>query len=139
PAAGVVLPGGALFLGAASSVICFFALELKNKLGYDDSLDCFGIHGVGSGFGVLALSFFIRDSWMKAASVKAGTEWTGFSQFLVQLKGMGAVILLSALATYIICFIIQKTIGFRLSRSEELAGLDHSEHSESGYGLINLN
>lgn len=139
PAAGVVLPGGALFLGAASSVICFFALELKNKLGYDDSLDCFGIHGVGSGFGVLALSFLIRDSWMKSASGKAGVEWTGFSQFLVQLKGMGAVILLSAAATYIICFIIQKTIGFRLSRSEELAGLDHSEHSESGYGLINLN
>lgn len=139
PAAGVVTPKGAILLGMASSIICFFALEMKNKLGYDDSLDCFGIHGVGSGFGVLALSFLIRDSWMKQAAAKMGGEWTYFQQFLLQLKGMGVTILLSAVGTLIICFIVQKTVGFRISKSEELAGLDHSEHSESGYGLMNLN
>jgi len=139
PAAGVVTPKGAILLGMASSIICFFALEMKNKLGYDDSLDCFGIHGVGSGFGVLALSFLIRDSWMKQAAAKMGGEWTYFQQFLLQLKGMGVTILLSAVGTLIICFIVQKTVGFRISKSEELAGLDHTEHSESGYGLMNLN
>lgn len=139
PAAGVVLPSGALLLGAASSIICFFALRLKDRFGYDDSLDCFGIHGVGSGFGVLALSFLIRDSWMQTASTKAGHAWTGMDQFLVQLKGFGVTVLLSATMTYLICVFIQKTIGFRIKKSEELAGLDHTEHSESGYGLINLN
>ena len=57
PAAGVVQPGGALILGACSSIACYYALIAKNKFGYDDSLDCFGIHGVGSGLGVLLLSF----------------------------------------------------------------------------------
>jgi len=139
PAAGVVQPIGALFLGAVSSLLCFYALELKNKLGYDDSLDCFGIHGVGSGFGVLALSFLIRDSWMRDATTKAGTAWTAMSQFFVQLKGIGVTILLAASVTYILCLLIEKTVGFRISKAEELAGLDHTEHSESGYGLINLN
>jgi Amt family ammonium transporter len=115
------------------------ALELKNKLGYDDSLDCFGIHGVGSGFGVLALSFLIRDSWLKDASTINGSVWTSSDQFLVQLKGIGVTILLASIATYIICILVEKTVGFRLTKSEELAGLDHTEHSETGYGLINLN
>ncbi len=58
PAAGVVLPSGAIVLGALSSIVCFYALVAKSKIGYDDSLDCFGIHGVGSGLGVILLSFF---------------------------------------------------------------------------------
>jgi len=68
PAAAVVQPVGALTMGAASTILCFYALQLKMKLGYDDALDCFGIHGVGSGLGVLLLSFFIRDSWLASAS-----------------------------------------------------------------------
>jgi len=139
PAAGVVQPIGAILLGCLSSFICYYALELKNKLGYDDSLDCFGIHGVGSGFGVLALSFLIRDSWLKDASTINGSVWTSSDQFLVQLKGIGVTILLASIVTYIICNIVEKTVGFRLTKSEELAGLDHTEHSETGYGLINLN
>ena len=81
PAAGVVLPSGALILGMLSAVACYFALQMKAKLGYDDSLDCFGIHGVGSGLGVLLLSFFIRESWMADASAAIGTRWTSFDQF----------------------------------------------------------
>ena len=138
PAAGVVLPSGALILGMCSSILCFFALEMKNRLGYDDSLDCFGIHGVGSGMGVLALSFLIRDSWLAKASGIAGS-WDHLAQFVVQLKGFGATVALSAVATIAICFVVEKTIGLRVSKSEELAGLDHTEHRESGYGLINLN
>jgi len=137
PAAGVVLPYGALLLGAASSIICFYALELKNKWKYDDSLDCFGIHGVGSGFGVLALSFLIRPSWMSDAAAKAGS-WGAIDQFLVQVKGMGVTILLAAVGTYILCVLIEKSVGFRVHKARELAGLDHSEHGESGYGLMNL-
>ena len=72
PAAGVVQPYGAIVLGALSAMVCYFALVMKGRLGYDDSLDCFGIHAVGSGLGVILLTFFIRKSWMLAAAKAAG-------------------------------------------------------------------
>ena len=135
PAAGVVQPYGAMILGAASAILCFIALNIKPKLGYDDSLDCFGVHGVGSGMGVLLLSFFIRPSWMAAAAENV-PGWGPLNQFLVQLKGMGATIALAVVGTLIICFLIEKTVGFRIDQQGELEGLDQSLHSENGYGLI---
>jgi Amt family ammonium transporter len=137
PAAGVVQPYGAIILGALSSLACFMALNAKTRFGYDDSLDCFGIHGVGSGLGVLLLSFFIRDSWMAQASANAGaTGWSAGQQFSIQLVGLGATVLLAGLGTLLICFIVEKTVKFRLSESEEIEGLDLSLHGENGYGLI---
>jgi Amt family ammonium transporter len=135
PAAGVVQPLGAIILGALSSLACYYALALKGKLGYDDTLDCFGIHGVGSGLGVLLLSFFIRDSWMANAAAASPNGWTALNQFIVQLTGMGATIGLSVVATFIICIIVEKTVGFRLDEQKEHEGLDYSLHGESGYGL----
>jgi len=136
PAAGVVQPFGAIILGVLSSLVCYYALTVKGKLGYDDTLDCFGIHGVGSGLGVLMLSFFIRDSWMADAATAAGPGgWSPWNQFVVQLTGMGATICLSVIATLIICIIVEKTVGFRLDDQKEMAGLDFSLHGESGYGL----
>jgi Amt family ammonium transporter len=135
PAAGVVQPLGAIILGALSTIACFWALNAKLKLGYDDSLDCFGIHGIGSGLGVLLLSFFIRDSWMAAAN-ESIAGWTLWNQLLVQIKGIGATIALAAVGTLIICVIIEKTIGFRIDDEGEAEGLDQSLHSENGYGLI---
>lgn len=135
PAAGVVQPGGAIILGALSSIVCYLALRAKLKLGYDDSLDCFGIHGVGSGLGVLLLSFFIRDSWMAAARENIA-GWSSWDQLLVQLKGMGATIALAAVGTLIICVLIEKSVGFRIDEQSEYEGLDKSLHSENGYGLI---
>ena len=135
PAAGVVQPSGALVLGALSAMVCYGALNAKFKLKYDDSLDCFGIHGVGSGLGVLLLCFFIRDSWMTNAN-QSIAGWTVWHQLLVQLKGMGATIALAAAGTLIICVVIEKTIGFRIDEQGEYDGLDRSLHSENGYGLI---
>ncbi len=135
PAAGVVKPFGAIVLGAISSIICYYALQMKMKLGYDDSLDCFGIHGVGSGAGVLLLSFFIRQSWMDSAAA-AGGGWSAWDQFMVQATGMGATIGLAVIATLIICVIVEKTIGFRLDDQSEITGLDQSLHGERGYGLV---
>ncbi len=135
PAAGVVQPTGAIALGALSSIVCYYALNAKLKLGYDDSLDCFGIHGIGSGLGVLLLSFFIRDSWMAAASSNIA-GWSVWQQLLVQLKGIGATIAMAALGTIIICVIVDKTIGFRIGEQGEVEGLDQSLHSENGYGLL---
>ena len=139
PAAGVVQPTGAIILGALSSVACYFALQMKMKLKYDDSLDCFGIHGVGSGLGVILLSFFIRESWMKEASALSATgTWTVWNQLTVQLVGMGATILLAAIGTFIICIVVEATLGFRLDEEKEMEGLDKSLHGEHGYGLIRV-
>jgi Amt family ammonium transporter len=135
PAAGVVQPAGAIALGAISSVACYWALNAKLKFGYDDSLDCFGIHGVGSGLGVVLLSFFIRDSWMEAAAGNIA-GWNMWQQLLVQFKGLGATILFAALATLIICVLLEKTVGFRADEQCELEGLDKSLHGENGYGLV---
>ncbi|MEW6078279.1 MAG: ammonium transporter [Thermodesulfobacteriota bacterium] len=136
PAAGVVQPGGAMFLGACSSIACYYALRAKAKFGYDDSLDCFGIHGVGSGLGVLLLSFFIRDSWMAKAASAAGGSWTAGDQFLIQMLGMGAAIAIAAVGTVIIYFLVEKSVGFRISEQKEVEGLDQSLHGENGYGLV---
>ena len=136
PAAGVVLPTGAMALGALSAIACFYALKLKNRLGYDDSLDCFGIHGVGSGLGVILLSFFIRESWMADASVSAGVGgWSAWKQLLIQLMGMGSTIALAAVGTIVLCIVVHKTVGFRIDEEGESMGLDQSLHGESGYHL----
>jgi Amt family ammonium transporter len=135
PAAGVVQPFGAMALGSISSLVCYYALQAKLKIGYDDSLDCFGIHGIGSGLGVLLLSFFIRDSWMQAAAANI-QGWSAWQQLLVQLKGIGVTIALAAVGTGLICLLVDKTVGFRIDQEGELQGLDQSLHGESGYGLI---
>lgn len=135
PAAGVVQPWGAMILGALSAMVCYLALNAKLKLGYDDSLDCFGIHGVGSGLGVILLSFFVRDSWMQAA-VTVDPTWNVWRQFLVQLRGVGATIALAVVGTLIICILVEKTVGFRIEEENEVYGLDQSLHGENGYGLI---
>jgi Amt family ammonium transporter len=135
PAAGVVQPAGAIALGAISSILCYWALNAKLKLGYDDSLDCFGIHGIGSGTGILLLSFFIRDSWMAVAN-ESISGWSQWQQLLVQLKGLGATIALAAVVTFVIYMVVEKTIGFRIHEQGEFEGLDQALHSENGYGLI---
>jgi len=138
PAAGVVHPLGALILGAISSCACYVALKAKSRFGYDDSLDCFGIHGVGSGLGVLLLVFFIREEW-KNAALASNPDWSVVHQLTVQVTGLGATIALGLIGTLLICVVVEKTVGFRLPESKERAGLDHSLHGESGYGLLNLN
>ncbi len=135
PAAGVVQPIGAMILGSLSAILCFYALQAKLKLGYDDTLDCFGIHGVGSGLGVLLLSFFIRESWMQSAAENSA-GWGAMDQFVVQLMGMAATIAIAVVGTVIIYFIVEKTMGFRIDEERELEGLDQSLHGEHGYGLI---
>ena len=130
PAAGVVTPAGALALGALSSVICYLAIIIKNKLGYDDSLDAFGVHGVGGIVGAIFLVFFMRGEHT-AAEI--------FSQLGIQAIAVIIAIVYAALLTIILIIIIEKTIGLRSSDKEEMAGLDSSYHGESGYGMLNPN
>jgi Amt family ammonium transporter len=136
PAADVVSPGGAIVLGAFASLACYSVIQLKTKLGYDDSLDVFGIHGCAGIFGAIGLTFMIRQSWVAA---NGGADWSVAGQLMVQLSAVGATIVYASVLTLIIVLLVDRTVGFKLDEASEMAGMDHSLHSEHGYGLLNLN
>ncbi|WP_276371978.1 ammonium transporter [Chryseolinea sp. H1M3-3] len=137
PAAGVVQPAGALALGALATVICYLAIILKNKLGYDDTLDAFGIHGVGGIVGAIFLSFFIRDSWMADAASIAGGSWTAFQQLGIQALAVLMAVAYSAFGTLVILAILNRFTKIRANSEAEMKGLDNYYHGERGYGMIN--
>lgn len=139
PAAGVVQPMGALALGFAAAALCYYAIQLKEKLGYDDSLDAFGIHGVGGILGALLLVFFIRDSWMEDASAAVNGTWTIWQQLGVQAVAVGIAIAYAVVVTIIILVILKAFGGLRATAAEEMEGLDRSYHGERGYGMVNPN
>ncbi len=138
PAAGVVQPYGALAIGAIAAIICYGAVVLKNKLRYDDSLDAFGIHGIGGVVGAIFLTFFIRPSWMAQASANVEGTWTVWEQLGVQAAAVGISIGYAVGMTLLILFILNKFVRIRTSKTQELQGLDASYHGESGYGMLNL-
>jgi ammonium transporter, Amt family len=137
PAAGVVQPYGAMILGILASLICYMAIQVKNKLGYDDSLDAFGIHGVGGIVGALLLSFLIRPSWMKEAAIAAGGNWSVWNQLGIQALAVTVAIAYAAIMTFILIYSLNKLIKFKSSEDDEMAGLDRSYHGERGYGMLN--
>jgi Amt family ammonium transporter len=139
PAAGVVQPMGALALGIAASILCYLAIMLKNKLGYDDSLDAFGVHGVGGIVGAIMLTFFIRDSWMTDAAEAAGGTWTIMQQLGVQVLAVLIAIVYAAIVTLVILWVLNKFIKIRSSETDEMKGLDDAYHGERGYGMLNPN
>jgi Amt family ammonium transporter len=137
PAAGVVQPYGAMILGLLASLFCYFAIQLKNRLKYDDSLDAFGIHGVGGIIGALFLTFFIRPSWMQDARLAANGHWTLLNQLGVQALAVLITVLYAAGMTFLIVFTLNKIMKFKSSEDDEMAGLDRSYHGERGYGMLN--
>ena len=139
PAAGVVQPYGAMILGVLASLVCYMAIILKNKLGYDDSLDAFGIHGVGGIVGAIMLVFFIRPSWMSNAAEAFGSDWTVWNQLGVQAMAVAVAIVYAAVMTLAIIFVVDKIFKFKSSEIDEMAGLDRSYHGERGYGMLNPN
>ncbi len=137
PAAGVVQPGGAMVLGALATIFCYLGIMLKNKLGYDDTLDAFGIHGVGGIVGAIFLVFFIRESWMADAAASAGGTWTVMQQLGVQLVAIAMAVAYAAVCTFVILFVLNKFVKIRSSAEDEMKGLDNIYHGERGYGMIN--
>jgi Amt family ammonium transporter len=109
---------------------------LKNKLGFDDTLDAFGIHGIGGIVGAIFLTFFIRASWMaEAEGVNAG--WSVWSQLGVQTLAVVIAIAYAGIGTFVILFVLNKFIPIRSSGEAEMKGLDSFYHGERGYGMIN--
>jgi Amt family ammonium transporter len=132
PAAGVVQPYGAMILGVAASFLCYMAIQLKNRLGYDDSLDAFGIHGIGGIVGAILLTFFIRREWWSDA-----IGWTTWKQLGVQALAVSIAITYAALMTGLLIFVLNKVIKLKSSETDEMAGLDRAYHGERGYGMLN--
>jgi Amt family ammonium transporter len=137
PAAGVVQPYGAMILGILASSCCYMSIQLKNKLGYDDSLDAFGIHGIGGITGALLLTFFIRPSWMAEAAKANGGSWTVWNQLGVQILAVGIAIVFAGTMTFMIIYCLNRVIRFKSTEADEMAGLDRSYHGERGYGMLN--
>ncbi|MBN1115154.1 MAG: ammonium transporter [Oligoflexia bacterium] len=135
PAAGVVTAGGALLLGALASMVCYLAIIMKDKLGYDDSLDAFGIHGIAGIFGAIFLVFFVRNTWMQEAGTTAGRTWGVWDQLLVQVTAVLITILYSAVFTLAIVYVVEKTVGLKLNEEDQKAGMDEAIHGEYGYRI----
>ena len=133
PAAGSVSPIGAIFVGAIASVACAYAVGLKYKLGYDDSLDVVGVHFVGGMAGTLLIGLFADPN--SPAGVAGLFYGGGLDQLWRQAVGAFAVMIYAFVVSYLIALLIKKTIGWRISPADELSGIDLAEHSEAGYDL----
>lgn len=129
PAAGDVMVPGAIVLGIAASCVCYMALIMKAKLGYDDSLDVFGIHGVAGIVGALLLTFFLRNV----------PEYGVAKQFYYQAEGVLVSIVYAGVVTIILTILVDKIFGLRMGQADEMAGMDHALHGEQGYGMLNMN
>ena len=133
PASGFVGPAGAFVIGIAGGVICYLCVDLVKKvLKIDDSLDVFAVHGVGGATGVVLVSFLV-DTSMGGAGLAEGMSVGG--QFGVQLTGLVATAVWSAVATFAIIMVTKAIAGLRVSDDEELEGLDITGHGETGYNL----
>lgn len=133
PASGFVGTGSALIIGAVAGVICYFAVLSKERLGYDDSLDVVGIHGVGGVWGTLATGLFA--SKLINESGNDGVFFGNASLFGVQLIGVLVTAAYSFIVTLVILYILKAIMGLRVTQEEEDAGVDTSTHGEVGYNF----
>jgi Amt family ammonium transporter len=130
PASGFVGPAGALAIGAASASLCYlFATKVKQKFGYDDSLDVFGVHGVGGFLGTILCAVF-------ASSYFGGNSDSSYNmtkQIGIQMMGAISTAVYTIIATFVILKIVDFTVGIRVDGNTEVRGLDLAEHEERGY------
>ncbi|OGW42854.1 MAG: ammonia channel protein [Nitrospirae bacterium RBG_16_43_11] len=132
PAAGFVGPISAILIGISVGIVCFIAVViLKNKLGYDDSLDAFGVHGVGGTLGALATGLFASKAINPAGA--DGLFFGNPGQLGIQVLATVVTAVFSFVATLIILKVIDLVIGIRVQEEDEIMGLDLSQHNETGY------
>ena len=131
PAAGFVGPLSAIIIGAVGGMLCYKACNLKAALGYDDSLDVVGVHGIGGTWGALATGLFASKAINPAGN--DGLFYGNPAQFGVQAVTVVATIAFALLMTFIILAILKATMGLRVSEEEERMGLDLTQHNERGY------
>jgi len=131
PAAGFVNIGGAICIGIAAGVIPFYAVaKLKPLFGYDDTLDAFGIHGIGGALGAILTGVFADPAINEAGK---GLLYGNAKQLWIQIEAVGVTLVYSGIMTFIIFMIIKAVVGLRVGAEEETIGLDESEHGERAY------
>ncbi|MFA4829412.1 MAG: ammonium transporter [Thermodesulfovibrionales bacterium] len=133
PASGFVGPMPAIIIGLVAGTLCYMAVNLKTKLGYDDSLDAVGVHGVGGTWGAIATGLFASKAINSAGN--NGLFFGNASLLWSQIISIGAVWVYSFVSTLVILKALDWTMGLRVSDEEEYDGLDLSQHGESGYTL----
>jgi ammonium transporter, Amt family len=140
PASGFVSIPAALVIGLAAGATCYFAVtHLKSRFGYDDSLDVFGVHGVGSTLGMLMLGFLASTLINPAVAVTWKQDGQlvslagGAGQFVNQFKGVAFTMLFAGTATFVILKVVNALVGLRISEEDETLGLDLTQHGESAY------
>ena len=131
PAAGYVGPMSSILIGIGAGIFCYYAVILKGKLGFDDSLDVFAVHGVGGTWGAIATGLFANPAFGGESGLFFGNP----GQLGKQLIAIAATYALAIVGTFIILKIVDVVIGLRVSTEEERTGLDLSQHNESGYAL----
>jgi Amt family ammonium transporter len=131
PASGSVGPLGAIVIGLASGCLCFWgATTIKRKLGYDDSLDAFGVHGIGGIVGALLTGVFAAES---LGGMGLADGMTIGSQLMAQIVGVAFTIVYCGVLSFIILKVVDGLVGLRVAEDEEDRGLDISLHNEQGY------
>ena len=134
PACGTTGPMGAIVLGAFASVVCYwFVSSVKHKFGYDDSLDVFGIHGIGGIIGAMGTGIFAAPSLGGTGFIAEGG--TMGAQLWAQFQGVGITIVWSAVVSVIALYLIKATIGLRVKEDAEREGLDLTSHGERAYNM----
>jgi Amt family ammonium transporter len=131
PAAGYVTPIGAVLIGLLVSFACYAAILLKGKMNYDDSLDVFGVHGVGGAFGAIAVGLFAVKGI--GASKVDGLFAGSTIQLVKQVISLGAAAIYSFAVTFVILKVVDYLIGLRVTAEDEDMGLDLTQHGERGY------
>jgi ammonium transporter, Amt family len=133
PASGFVAPWAAIVIGLAAGMVCYGAVVLKDRLGYDDSLDAFGVHGVGGLLGALLTGVFASKALNDAGA--DGALYGNFRQLGVQAVACLAAGVYALIVTFIVLKVIDATIGLRVTADDEREGLDVTMHGEEGYAL----
>jgi ammonium transporter, Amt family len=135
PAAGYVGIGGAIAIGIMVSVVCFVAVSfVKHKFGYDDSLDAFGVHGVGGTLGAIATGLFATKAVNSAGA--DGLFFGNPKQLMIQLVAVSVTVVYAFVATWIIFKLVDIFIGVRVSDKDEAMGLDLTQHNERAYTML---
>jgi Amt family ammonium transporter len=130
PASGFVLPGSSIIIGIAAGVICFWAAtSLKHMMGYDDSLDAFGVHGVGGIVGAILTGVFAFGPLSATDASPDGTSG-GMAQVILQCEGVAATLIYSGIGTFVILMVVKVIVGLRVNEEEEREGLDIVLHGE---------
>jgi Amt family ammonium transporter len=133
PASGYVGPLSSIVIGAVAGALCYTACNFKSKVGYDDSLDVVGVHGVGGTWGAIGTGLFASKAINDGGA--DGLFFGNPGQLWTQIVAVAATMILAVVMTWIVLKIVDAVVGLRVSEEDEVAGLDLSQHSETAYAL----